>query len=395
MATKKFSDSDWKKIMALAESSAEDFGLPAPRRKSVVIGSFNIRKLGTVKNRSPQAWDFLEMISERFDLLAVQEVTAGLAGIRELKRRLGPNRGLVISDTTGVFPGDRGNPERLAFLFDWTRVERTELASDITYDRSKVLNTLGKAQKDHEKRLKAWRKEVLATPEGRQEAPPLPGYVPPEFVTFIRQPHCASFKVPGRGGAAPYEFLVVNAHLLYGEDAGERKAEFNALIEWLTIRTKSRSKLYHKNILLLGDCNLEFEDAEEKRSEVDDFVKKLNTTRLKSKRAAKANFPLLTAHPKWGALRTNARQEQTYDQIGLFSNDSRLPAAGKNEKAGEMGADGYDYGVFMFTDLFAAALHGKKFKKLTQAQRDNLIERCEHDVSDHMPAWIRLPVPGA
>ncbi len=395
MATKKFSKADWKKIMKLADSSAEKFGLPESRSKSVTIGTFNIRKLGTVKGRSPEAWDFLQRICERFDLLAVQEVMSSLAGIRELKRRLGPQYGLVISDTTGVFPGARGNAERLAFLFNWTRIGRTELASDITYDRSKVLKTLGEATRAHDKSLRAWGKDVAAAAREGDPSPAMPKFTPPLFLTFIRQPHCASFKIPGRGSAKPYEFLVVNAHLLYGDDPKERKAEFDALIEWLTIRAKQRTKLYHQNLLMMGDCNLEFKKVDVKRKEVDAFLKSLNKKSLKSKKAAKANFPLLTPHPKWKTLRTNARLHQTYDQIALFSHDPRLPTYKKNKTAGQEGPDGYNYGVFNFTDLFATALHGKKYSSLTGAQKTAIIERAEHDVSDHMPAWFRLPVPGA
>ena len=57
--------------------------------------------------------------------------------------------------------------------------------------------------------------------------------------------------------------------------------------------------------------------------------------------------------------------------------------------------DGYDYGVFKLTDLFARALHGCGFTELSKKHRDGIISRTQDDVSDHMPAWIRLPVPGA
>ena len=56
----------------------------------------------------------------------------------------------------------------------------------------------------------------------------------PRFLTFIRQPLCDSFRVPGRRGYEPYEFLTVNAHLLYGEKSQkrEREMEFDTLMEW-------------------------------------------------------------------------------------------------------------------------------------------------------------------
>jgi hypothetical protein len=52
-----FSKAEWTKINRLGP--LESFGLPERRSKSVVIGTFNIRKLGTIENRSPQSWEFL------------------------------------------------------------------------------------------------------------------------------------------------------------------------------------------------------------------------------------------------------------------------------------------------------------------------------------------------
>ncbi len=405
MAQKKFTQAQWRDINELLESLSdqeleESYGLPERRDRSVVLGSFNIRKLGKVTGRSEQAWNLLGRICDRFDLLAVQEVMDDLSGVRELMNRMvGTDFGLVTSDTTGVFPGERGNAERLAFIFKWTRVRRTELASDITYDRSRVVNTLyaGREQfadafSEHEQKLKTWRescREAVAAGKDKPDRPPieLPG-----FVTFIRQPHCASFQVLAHGEEDDYEFLVVNAHLLYGNNKMERRMEFDALIDWLTIRAKKRKTTYYDNLLMMGDCNLEFETTGIIRAEIDDHLRELNQTALRSMRAAKVNFPLLTPHPVWGELKTAARQHETYDQIAIFSHDTRLPRSDANEDAGTV-IDGYDYGVFNFTDLFAEAIHGKKYAQLTKAKKDDLINRCQHDVSDHMPVWFRLPIP--
>ena len=80
--------------------------------------------------------------------------------------------------------------------------------------------------------------------------------------------------------------------------------------------------------------------------------------------------------------------------MALFTFDDELPTPDSNQRAGST-PDGYDYGVFNFAELFARALHGKAFADLTAVQRDSIIEKGEFDVSDHMPAWIRLPIPGA
>ena len=400
MASKKFSKPQWDKIIALAKKSPGKFGFPARRGGSVVIGTFNIRKLGELKKRSAHSWKFLESMCKRFDLLAVQEVMDETEGAQHLKKRMGRDTGLVISDVTGVFPGARGNAERLAFLFNKKRVSHTELASDITFDRSEIVRNLFENRKDYrktwnklEKDLKNWEKKCRAAKRAGKKKPAKPKAVLPRFLTFIRQPHCASFQVLGRGRAKPIEFLTVNAHLLYGTNKRERRWEFNALIDWLVRRAQQKDRMYHENILMMGDCNLEFNDADDKRDDIDKILIGLNKKKLRSKFAAEVNFPLLSPHPKRGLLKTTARHGQTYDQIALFCRDSRLPRPPLNKKAGLRGPDNYDYGVIDFTDLFSVALLGTPYNELNKSGKKWIIARCEHDVSDHMPAWFRLPIP--
>jgi len=184
----------------------------------------------------------------------------------------------------------------------------------------------------------------------------------------------------------------VNVHLLYGKNKQERKWEFKALLEWLTIRAKYVEKLYHPNIMLLGDCNLDFDNVPTMRDDIDVFLKGLNKSVLKSKKAADANFPMLTKHPTNGILKTALRQKQTYDQIGIFSNDPRLPKPNDNEEAG-ITAGGYDYGVFNIANLIANALHGKDIDLVTSKQQKAIYRKAEFDISDHMPIWMRLKIP--
>ena len=402
----KFSAEQWEKIDQAGP--LESFGLPERRPKSVVIGTFNIRKLGAIKNRSPQAWSFLTRICRRFDLLAVQEVMDNLEGLRHLRQNLGDAFGVVVSDVTGgifnpedVIRGRRGNNERLAFLFKWNRIRRTELASDISYDRTDIISKLFKDRARYAESWEAfhhnvgkWEEKCDQASADNKRRPKKPPIELPAFLTFIRQPHCASFEVVQQPGAKPFRFLGVNAHLLYGTNRDERRWEFEALIDWLTLRAKNAVRLYYPNIVLLGDCNLEFKGFNVKREEINARLKKLNTEALKSKKAAKVNFPLLTPHPVHGELRTTARLKQTYDQIGIFAHDGNWPMPESNDTAGQIGPDSYDYGVFQFTELFAQALHGKSFGDLTKNQRTQIINRCEYEVSDHLPAWFRLPVTG-
>lgn len=90
-------------------------------------------------------------------------------------------------------------------------------------------------------------------------------------------------------------------------------------------------------------------------------------------------------------LQTNARLSETFDHVGFFSRDVRLKLL-KNEDAGKS-ERGPDFGVFDFVNLFSEALHGKPFEKLAEEQQKVLIKRFEHNVSDHMPLWFRIPLP--
>jgi len=394
-----FSDDEWLKINTLFKQSAEQFSLPVRQTDSVIIGSFNIRKLGKIEKRTPQSWQFLKNTIERFDLLAVQEIMDDLSGFEYLVSLLGDDYGMVVSDITGAKPGSAGNSERLGFIFNWKKIQRTALASDITFDRSEISknlydnhNDFNQAWQAHLEKLNKWNIKAAEKKAQGKRRPAKPAIQLPRFVSFIRQPHCVSFRIKGRDNARPYEFLVINAHLLYGTNKQEREWEFRALLEWLTIRAKYIDKLYHPNLLLLGDCNLDFDKVPAMREEIDSFLKGLNKSILKSKKAADANFPLLTPHPVHGNLVTALRQQQTYDQIGLFSNDLRLPTPDDNETAGSIPGD-YNYGVFNIANLIAHALHNKNIEDLTSKQRKTIYKKAEYDLSDHMPVWMRLKIP--
>ena len=297
---------------------------------------------------------------------------------------------------------------------------RTEVASDITIDRSAVLDTLYEERADFrgaferrvaelaarqtevDRRLAPWQLAVAdweaAGRPGRKprkpKTPSKPPFVLPHFLTFIRTPHCASFRVKGNPGAEPCEFIAVNAHLLYGhkdKQADERRMEFSGLLKWLIERARKAKTMYHKNIILRGDLNLDFRAVDARRDAIEAEIKMINDRDLK--RRAKIYFPFIDVHPeRHEVFRSNARHSRFYDQIAIVSNDPRLPRPADKKKAGSV-AGGYDFGMFDFVNLFAEALHGKPFDRLTAKQQTALIARFQHDVSDHMPIWIRLAKP--
>jgi endonuclease/exonuclease/phosphatase family metal-dependent hydrolase len=408
MPVKEFTSNEWDKIIAALDKDPDKYGFPKRVSGSVLIGSFNIRKLGNPSNRSEKTWDFLKRVCRQFDLLAIQEVMDDLGGIRKLQHLLGEEYGLIISDKTGVFPGERGVGERLAFLFRWRNIRRTEVASDITYDRSKVLDTLVCHWEGFSDVMISYRKKLKEYDTGvRDEKPGYPKL--PVFLTFIRAPFCVSFEAgepvspeEEKQGRGPYQFMIVNAHLLYGSRLADRQQEFDALMEWIIARVKEEDKAYYPNFLLLGDLNLDYDVPEKDRKRIEKHMKELNSSE-KSGNEANVNFPFLDIHPgeRW-YFRTNARLNQTFDQIGLFNRDKRLPTYKENESMGQK-LLGPDYGMFNFVRLFCDAL-GEEYitpaqlmklgKKNPKRERfGKFVARFEYEVSDHMPIWLRLPLP--
>lgn len=415
---------EWNRIETERDrqpAAEQPYGLPERRDGSVILSSFNIRALGNAETRTngndegrtQGAWDFLCHYVSRCDFIAIQEVKDDLSGLRRLKEGLveSDKYALLVSDVTGARPGKDTTQERLAFLYRWDRIERTELASDITFDRRAVLETIHDKWdafmadfETYDTLIADYKRKLEQFDNNERESrPDKPAFVLSNFLTFIRTPHVASFRITSANDDAPLPFHAVNAHLLFGDksrSAEERKKEFDALVDWLRWRTKASKRLYHQNIILFGDMNLEFDKHFTSQEDADNAIKRMNKD---VGRGYKVNFPFLDIPKKRqdppvgdgkGRYKSTARMAETYDQIGLFGHKGALPDHEANDDAGQNGPNGFDYGVFAFADLFANALHGVD-SFLAAPRRKSFVRRFEHDVSDHHPIWVRLPVPGA
>ena len=166
----RFTQQQWDKIEAKLLRDPKGYGMPdGPREESMVFASFNIRKLGKRDNRE-RGLAFMARFCARCDLIAIQEVQDNLQGLRHLKKLVDERVasegefGLVVSDITGEVPGEKGMPERLAFLYRRSRVRRMDMVSDLTVDRSGVLHNFSNnadafaaAWKKHQKELKLFK----------------------------------------------------------------------------------------------------------------------------------------------------------------------------------------------------------------------------------------------
>ena len=388
MAAKQFNPAEWKTIREALRRDPEKYGLPKREYGSVLLASFNIRKLGSSRSRNSETWDFLAEVCRSFDLLAVQEIMDDLNGLRRLMKLLGPEFHLIVSDQTGKFPGEPGLGERMGFIYRSSIVERTEVATDITYDRTKIFDTIAKNYDVFSSAMGPYAARLKARKGGRSRRKPTLRL--PIFLTFIRQPFCVSFRIAGHPRTQPYEFMAINAHLNFGDTITDRRQEFNALMDWIKERATVNHRAYYPNFILLGDLNLDFNRPSRDRPRLERRLKKFNNSLGEQ---VNVYFPFLDPHPtRKEPFKTNARLSETFDQIGLFNRDPRLPTFKDNATMGQ-DPRGPDYGVFEFVNLFSDAVLGKPFERLSKPERKDLLARFEHKVSDHMPLWLRLPLP--
>ncbi len=111
---KRFKSGEWDLIEAELERDPAHYGMPeGGREESVVLASFNIRKLGAPGSRKREI-DFMARFCARCDLVAIQEVQDRLDGLHELKARIAH---IQIADTPGRHEPGSGEIN-YPFLFD-------------------------------------------------------------------------------------------------------------------------------------------------------------------------------------------------------------------------------------------------------------------------------------
>ena len=202
---------------------ALDSEIPAKADDNLLVATWNIRSFAsltrdwTATSRDSPKRDLrglraiIEIVS-RFDVIALQEVKGNLRALRDTMRFLGEDWSFLMTDVSG---GAAGNHERLAFVFDRTRVNPSGLAAELVVPPER-LDRIGE--------------NVL-----REQ--------------FARTPYAVSFR---RAGAT---FILVTLHILFGTRS-ERLPEIQELADWLQDWAK-RENRHHHNLIVLGDFNID------------------------------------------------------------------------------------------------------------------------------------------
>jgi len=389
-----FSQSEWDTINTFLDQgeNARDFGIPERRDGSVVLSSWNIRKLGGLRKsngdlkKSAGATDMLVRFLSHCDLIAIQEVQDDTEALFDLRDRLnvaGQPFAIIMSDVTGKAPGHSGMAERFAYLYNTQKVRVGDMASDLSFDRTAVLSKINDAHKqalegqvpeDNDPSFLDRARQFIADIRAERAM----NKKLKNFVQFIRSPHVVEFIVDGPDGS--YAFYCINAHLVSTGGKLVREREFFALLEWLLLESPKTVTERGKIFMIMGDMNLDFESTVDKRKRgVEEYITSLNQTKNMD---AKVNFPFLD-----GGFFTNARETQTYDHIAYIAEDTRLPRGRHNDLAGTLGPDGFDFNMFNFTQAFMEAGPGMG------ANNRPDYDKFQHDFTDHMPIWLRLPLP--
>lgn len=189
---------------------------------NLLIGTWNIRSFGRVyekwsensgsPKRNLRSLAYLLEIIKCYDVLAIQELKRNISAIQILlKEFLGSDWGLIVSDTSA---GEKGNSERLGFIYDKRRVQPSGLAGEIVLPPTKSGSSVQQ---------------------------------------FDRTPYIVGFQ------SGKEKFSLLTAHIRYGETPEDRINELTSLAEHTAKELRDRVKIGNaeQNLIILGDFNID------------------------------------------------------------------------------------------------------------------------------------------
>lgn len=187
-------------------TQALDSAIPAKTDTNLLIATWNIRRFGSltrkwtagpsdIPKRDLRGLRAICEIISRFDVIAIQEVTGDLRSLRDMVSFLGPKWTFLMTDITLGFAG---NDERMAFVFDTTRLQPSSLACELVVP-PEWLPEIGEDALRHQ---------------------------------FVRTPYAVSFR---RKDAT---FILVTLHVDYGDSSADRIPELKGIARWMAALAK-------------------------------------------------------------------------------------------------------------------------------------------------------------
>ena len=172
---------------------------------TLLIATWNIRAFGN--NRRDESLYYIAEIINRFDLVAVQEVAADIAGLQKLVQILGNKWDYIVTNSTD---GAAGGGERMAFIFDGSKIIFRRMTGAIILPEDMLIG---------------------------------------QKLQFARTPYCVSFQ------AGWFKFMLATVHIYYGsssKDNPRRLEEIAAVAGYIN----KRARVEGENYILMGDFNI-------------------------------------------------------------------------------------------------------------------------------------------
>jgi exonuclease III len=177
--------------------------------ETFLLATWNIREFDSNgKKQGPRLEECFYYIAEiiaSFDLVAIQEVKNDLGPLKKLKGILGPQWDFIVTDKT---EGRSGNDERIAFMYDTSKVRFGNIAG-----------------------------EVVLPDKGTKSAK-----------QFARSPFLVTFQ------SGWLRINLCSVHIYFGSDSNKTRRIKE--IEDLSVFLGNRAKKDFENYILLGDFNI-------------------------------------------------------------------------------------------------------------------------------------------
>lgn len=177
--------------------------MPKRTGDTILIGSFNMQRLGPSKAKDPVVLSQLAQIVQQFDVLAIQEITdssgQAIQQLVHLANQNGARYELAMSKPVG-----RKYFEQYAFIFDTSRINGGQNYCYVVNDQEDLLH---------------------------------------------REPYVGRFQTKSQN---PFSFSLINIHT----DPDEVKTELNVLATlFVNVREFEYKQVGHDDVMILGDLN--------------------------------------------------------------------------------------------------------------------------------------------
>ena len=260
LAFEKMSHEQSKKINKLRELIKVTKIPPKKTDENLLICTFNIREFGA-KRREPVSINALAEMCSKFDIIAIQELRSNLEDLKRLMRVLGPYWKVIFNDPAGAAK-NKGNDERLAYIYDNRVVRFTGMAAELLISDDFFSGGL---------------------PSSTASVP-------------WRTPYLVSFK------AGMFDFIMLTVHIQWNSSGGikARAKEIEMISRWVEERRQNQ-KLFDPDVFVLGDFN----------------IPTLGSSTFKSLKKHG-----LTVPDALQDIKTNLKQNAHYDQIAYYKENT-------------------------------------------------------------------------